>query len=139
MGWHWRDARPEVRLLHNCPIFDHSGRHIATVDAIDPEAGVVGEYYGSLHLAGQQRVEDVIREDKVRAAGLEVVVMLAPDLADPSDFTTRLDRAYERAVGRQRRWTVEQPTWWIDTSTVAARRALTGDRRERLLRYRRAA
>ena len=139
MGWHWLDARPDVRLLHNCPIFDLSGRHVSTVDVIDPEAGVAGEYYGATHIVDKQRVEDVLREDVLRSTGLEVVVMLAPDLVDPADFTSRLDRAYERADGRVRGWTIEQPDWWVDTSTVAARRALTGARRERLLRYRRAA
>lgn len=139
MGWHWMDARPDVRLLHNCPIFDGGGRHVATVDVIDPVAGVAGEYYGAVHIVGRQRVEDVLREDELRSTGLEVVVMLGPDLADPAGFTARLDRAYERADGRQRGWTIEQPGWWVDTSTVAARRALTGVRRERLLRYRHAA
>ena len=139
MGWHWLDARPDARLLHNCAVFDLTGRHVATVDAIDPVGGVAGEYYGALHLAGKQRAEDVVREDLLRALGLEVVVMLGPDLGDPSEFVERLERAYERADVRARRWTVEQPGWWTDTSTVAARRALTGVRRERLLRYRRAA
>ncbi|WP_236666397.1 hypothetical protein [Nocardioides baculatus] len=139
MAWHWKDEHPEAGLLHNCPIFDRSGRHVATVDVLDPDGGVVGEYHGGLHLAGQQRAEDVVREERLRATGLEVVVMVSPDLSDPTGFLARLDSAYERAVGRTRRWTVEQPPWWTDTSTVEARRALTGVRRERLLRYRSAA
>lgn len=139
MVWVWQEAVEDAVVRHNCPLFDEAGRHLATVDAIDLEAGVVGEYYGALHLAGQQRTEDVVREEVLRAAGLEVVVMLAPDLSNPSGFTGRLEAAYQRARGWTRLWTATPPDWWTDTSSVAARRALTGVRRERLLAYRRAA
>jgi hypothetical protein len=138
MGWLWSDEVPGAVVLHNRPVFDLRGRHVATVDGIDERAGVVGEYYGALHLAGRQRPEDVVREDLLRSLGLEVVVMLGPDLRDPAPFRRRLRSAYDRA-GRSRQWTLEQPGWWIDTSTVRARRALTGEHRDRLLRYRRAA
>ncbi len=43
------------RPLCNMPIFDRHGRHIGTPDLLDPVAGVVGEYDGALHLAGEQR------------------------------------------------------------------------------------
>jgi hypothetical protein len=36
----------------------------------------------------------------------------------------------------RRAWTLEQPVWWTDTSTVEQRRALAGWQRERLLRLR---
>ncbi len=139
MGWIWQDALPSVRLAYNCPVFDLAGRHVATADAVDAEGGVAGEYYGALHLLGKQRAEDVVREERLRATGLEIVIMLASDLHDPAGFLDRLDAAYERAASRPRRWTVQQPGWWTDTSTVAARRQLSAAQRSRLLRYRDAA
>jgi hypothetical protein len=41
--------------LCNVPIFDRRGRHIGTPDILDAEAGVVGEYDGSVHLLRAQR------------------------------------------------------------------------------------
>ncbi|WGL52079.1 hypothetical protein P5P86_19275 [Nocardioides sp. BP30] len=45
----------------------------------------------------------------------------------------RLVAAYQRAAARRRTglWTLAQPHWWVDTSTVAQRRALT-DRERRV-------
>jgi hypothetical protein len=139
MGWIWQDAFPTSHLSYNRPVFDLDGRHLATVDVLDVEAGVAGEYYGSLHLAGQQRAQDVVREEKVRAAGLEIAIMMGSDVAEPAGFEKRLDAAYGRAAGRERRWTAVPPAWWVDTSTVAARRRLTAEQRASLLRYRDAA
>jgi hypothetical protein len=48
-------------------------------------------------------------------------------------FDGRLATAYQRA-GRRRpnpEWTLDQPWWWIDTSTVDRRRAL-GDEDRRI-------
>jgi hypothetical protein len=127
----------------NVPVFDRSGRHVGTPDLIDPEAGVVGEYDGSLHLAGTQRARDLRREGELRALGLEYVTMVAGDHPDGyGSFRRRLATAYANArwaAEAGRPWTLEQPSWWVDTSTVAARRALDPLLRDRLLRYRRAA
>ena len=53
--------------------------------------------------------------------------------------TLRLRGAYERAAPNtdSRSWTLELPGWWVDTSTVAARLALTPYQREQWLRHRR--
>ena len=139
LGWLWSRARPGARLAFNTPVFSLDGRHLGTPDVLDLDVGVRGEYQGSLHLAGDRRAQDVVRDDVLLGAGLEMAIMLASDLRDPRRFLQRLDRAYERVVGRARAWTTEPPAWWVDTATVQARRALSDRNRERLLRYRDAA
>lgn len=137
----WQEARPDAVLLCNVPIFSLQGIHLATPDVLDPLAGVFGEYESWLHLVGARRAADIAREERLRGAGLEGVTMVASDANDLTDFLTRLEGAHRRAVDRPgpRLWTLEKPAWWVDTSTVAARRALTDAQRRRLLRYRRAA
>lgn len=125
--------------LCNVSVFDLGGRHLLTPDLIDPVAGVAGEYDGNHHLGRQQRDRDVRREALYRRLGLELVVMTAPDLADRWPFVERLGEAYARAARRpqgQRLWTIDPPQGWIDTTTVAARRALSSGERSRLLRHR---
>jgi hypothetical protein len=127
------------RPLCNRPVFDLSGRLIGTPDLIDPVAGVAGEYDGSLHLQGAQRSRDVQRESEFRRVGLEYVTMLSGDNHDPRPFIKRLREAYARAARTPhaaRAWTIETPRWWIDTTTVRARRALSASERQRLLRHR---
>lgn len=137
----WLAARPGATLMCNAPVFSSNGVHLATPDLLDPVAGVYGEYEGSLHLLGERRAADVAREEKLRSAGLEGATMVASDAGNLTDFLARLEGAHRRAIERSgaRAWTLEKPAWWIDTSTVAARRALSAAQRERLLRYRRAA
>ena len=126
--------------LFNVPIFGLDGRHIATPDLLDPVSGVAGEYDGSLHLVGAQRALDVGREGAVRRVGLELVTMVSGDRARPAGFIQRLHDAYaraERLAVSDRLWTLEQPRWWTDTSTVAARRGLTDAQRQTALTWRR--
>jgi hypothetical protein len=134
----WKEWNPQAVLLCNAPLFDRAGHHLATPDLLDPFAGVVGEYEGAVHLAGDQRARDVRREALLRDVGLEVVPMVASDHADRRAFLARLAAAHrraERAPG-ERAWTLTTPRWWIDTSTVASRRALDPQMRARLLRHR---
>ncbi len=137
----WRlDAGIVGPLRCNAPIFDLRGNHLATPDLIDPASGVMGEYDGDGHLTRSQRHLDVRREGLLRAHDLESVVMLAPDLHDPRDYLRRLAEARRRAATRRvadRTWTLDPPAWWITTSTVAARRALTPYQQRRFLGYRR--
>lgn len=138
--WRLEGGRP--RPLNNVPVFDRQGRFVGTPDMIDPDAGVFGEYDSGLHLAGERRAVDVRRESDFRRLGLEPAVMLTSDLADPSAFIRRLDDAYGRAryePAETRAWTIDPPPWWVPTLTVAQRRALTPEQRERLLAHRRAA
>ena len=125
--------------LCNVPVFDRSGRHIGTPDLLDEEAGVVGEYDGSLHLHGAQRARDVRREERFRAVGLEYFTVVAGDAVDREGVVRRMRSTRARAAftaPATRRWTVAKPPWWIPTETVEQRRALTADQRARLFRNR---
>ena len=127
------------RPLCNVPIFDRFGRHIGTPDLLDPEAGVVGEYDGALHLAGEQRARDVRRMEAFREVGLETFTMLSSDLPRRRQMADRMIASRRRALwlGESvRPWTVEPPPWWTPTTTVAQRRALSEADRERYLRLR---
>jgi hypothetical protein len=141
----WSPMETEMRLqwvlglgittaVTNRPVFDASGSFVGTPDLIDLEAGVAGEYDGSLHLPGVQRAKDIRREGLFRRVGLEYVTMTAADRRDPADFLQRTLDAQARARHLTRRWTVDPPAWWVPTTTVAARRALTTAQRERYVR-----
>ena len=135
----WKNQVGCPRLVCNVPIFGPDGKHIGTPDLFDVEAGVAGEYDSALHLAGARRARDLVREDVFRRHGLECVTMVTADNVDPTDFIVRLRSAYDRASmipGSRKSWTIEQPSWWRDTSTVAARRALGAEQRARLLAHR---
>ncbi len=125
--------------LCNQPVFDRAGRHIATPDLLDLEAGVAGEYNGALHLEGAQNSHDIARENRVRNFGLEPFTIVASDIAHPEQAVQRMADARRRAMWApesRRPWTIEPPRWWIPTHTVEQRRALTADQRARLLRGR---
>lgn len=141
----WSPMETEMRLqwvlglgittaVANHPVFDANGSFVGTPDLIDLEAAVAGEYDGSLHLPGSQRAKDIRREGLFRRVGLEYVTMTAADRHDPADFLQRTRDAQARARHLTRRWTIEPPSWWTPTTTVAARRALTAAQRERYLR-----
>jgi hypothetical protein len=125
--------------LCNRPVFDLSGRHIGTPDLLDPVAGVAGEYEGVVHLERRQRGEDVRREQAFREVGLECFPVVAADWKDEAAIAARIRSAYARATSRpviERAWTIEQPAWWVDTDTVARRRALSERERAVWLRRR---
>ncbi|WGY00582.1 MULTISPECIES: hypothetical protein [unclassified Nocardioides] len=135
----WRQQRPGRSPRCNPPIFDGLGNHLFTPDLLDAEAGVVGQYDGVIHERTQVRRRDLDVEELCRDLGLEVVTMLSRDLRDLRSFDRRLAAAYERAARRcrehpHRAWTLDQPWWWTDTSTVAARRALDDEDRRIWLR-----
>ena len=126
-------------LLCNAPIFDLGGRHIATPDLLDLQAGLVIEYDGAVHLEGAQRRRDRERDDRYRTHGIEVVTVLAGDFASPSSLIKRFAAARLRSrhqAESDRSWTVQPPTWWLPTDSVAQRRALSPAQRKRVLRYR---
>lgn len=130
------------RPLMNQPVFDLDGRHVATPDLLDVEAGLACEYNGSLHLDGRQHALDRRREDVLRDMGLETFTMLAADRADQARTAERMRAARRRARWEpeaRRRWTIVPPAWWTPTVTVAQRRALTPQMRSRLLGHRRVA
>ncbi len=88
------------RALTNHPVHDRAGRFVGTPDLLDVDAGVFGLYDGGLHLAGQVRHADVVKDAAYRALGLEGVRMMAGDLSDPGPFLERLRQAYARAGRR---------------------------------------
>lgn len=126
-------------LLTNRPVFDRTGRHIATPDLFDTSTGLAIEYDGRHHLAAAQRWRDRAREEAMRHAGIEAVTVVEGDQQRPTELLLRLRGARERARAaghRRRMWTVTPPPWWVPTWTVAQRRQLDADQRRRLLRYR---
>jgi hypothetical protein len=142
MFHHWVITAGCPPPLFNVPVFDLHGRHVATPDLFDPMSGVAGEYDGDVHLLRAQRARDVGRDGHVRRMGIEPVTMVASDRLAPDAFVARLHDAYARARRRpvrERTWTLDQPHWWIDTSTVARRRALTASECSVALTWRRTA
>lgn len=128
--------------LMNQPIFDRSGRHLATPDLLDVESGVAGEYDGAFHVVGSQPAVDRRREELLRDHGIECFTMTAADTADRERMARRMFAARRRAkreAESERLWTTQQPPWWRPTETVAQRRALSDEDRTRLLAHRRTA
>lgn len=137
MRLRWTDRRP-ASLLCNMPLFDRSGNHLLTPDLFDPESGVAGQYDGKVHEERTVRRRDLDKEEVARVHGIEVVSMISTDLTDSVSFERRLDGAYHRAAARttESTWSLVQPDWWVDTSTVERRRSLTPEQREKWLRHR---
>ena len=100
--------------LCNRPVFDLAGRHLGTPDLLDPEAGVVGEYDGAVHLSVRRRAMDAAREGRFRNAGLEYFEVLAPDMHDRDLVVERMLSARTRALEtrRIRNWTTDPPDDW---------------------------
>lgn len=95
-------------LLHNqglpAPLlqveFEDSDGFIARVDFYFPDHGTVVEFDGLLKYAGGSQtvlVQEKLREDRLRALGLEVVRITWADLNRPADVATRIRRAFTRA------------------------------------------
>ena len=123
--------------LCNAPVFDRDGRHVGTPDLLDPEAGVVGEYDGALHLAGDQRVRDRRREEAFRGLGLEHFTMMSGDTRAAMVDRMLATRGRARFLPEATRpWRLEPPAWWLPTYTVAQRRALEASQRAVWLRTR---
>jgi len=135
----WRLDAELPRPMCNRPLFDRSGHHVGTPDLLDVEAGVLGQYDGSLHLEGTQRSIDARSEERYRDLGLETFTMLSADRANRKRMAERMLASRSRAkwaVESERHWTIEPPAWWTPTHTVALRRTLSPEQQVRLLRYR---
>lgn len=104
-----------ARPLCNVPIFDRTGRLIAIVDLLDPEAGCVGEYQGAEHKDRERHRKDVAREQGLRDAGLECFEVVGGDLGDRDLVVKRMHAARQRSQFRRpadRLWTLDEPEWW---------------------------
>jgi hypothetical protein len=135
----WRSVGLGVTLC-NRPVFGRDGQHIGTPDLIQPELGLVGQYNGSEHISLVGTANDVKKDAAFRDVGLETVTMLVTDWSDLDGYTARLRAAARRAESStERAWTLERPSWWSPTHSVALRRALDLRQRELYLQYRRVA
>lgn len=142
MGLVWQLDAKLPRCRFNVPIFDLSGNHLATVDMLDEDTELALEYNGIVHVLGEQRRRDRDREQVLRRAGLQILTLLEGDLPARARTAARMQEARidaESATNSARRWTTTPPPWWRDTSTVAARRALSAYDTKRLLAHRRLA
>lgn len=138
MSLRWQCDCEFPRPLLNRPVFDRHGRHVGTPDLLDPEAGVLGEYNGHLHLEGTQRRKDRDRESAFRQLGLECFTVMAGDsAADIERIMREVRRRAAFEAESTRDWTIDPPSWWVPTFTVRQRRDLDDAARERLLRLRR--
>ena len=103
-------------LCATCPIFDGHGRHIGTPDLLDPVAGVVGEYDGALHLAGEQRARDVRRAEAFRQSASSLHDALLDAGADRrQDVAAAAGPA--PSAGRAPGPVGPCTPWWIHTAT----------------------
>jgi hypothetical protein len=106
------------RPLVNVPVFDRSGRLVAIVDLLDPEAGLVTEIDGSHHRERGQHRADNEREEELESLGLVVVRADSLDAGRHRDrLVGRFQSGYRRGLARDRSldaWTLCEPDWWID-------------------------
>jgi hypothetical protein len=85
---------PQVRITDDLGIF------IGRVDLFDEKAGVVGEYMGRWHRAGERPWRDTVRGRGLDGVGLEVVEFWSPDLETDERATGVLRPGYRNAARR---------------------------------------
>lgn len=103
----WEDDLGFPRPLVNHEVLDTSGRRLAVVDLLDPEAGVFGEYNGSAHRSRERQRRDEARAADLRGVGLEPFVLVAGDATEV--WRERMRAARSRALWLPpdlRRWRV---------------------------------
>lgn len=101
--------------LCNRPLFTRDGSFLGIPDLLDPEAGVVGEYDGGLHLTSSRRTKDVGREEAFRRVGLEYFAVTGGDIPHLWRITNRMTWTRGRALWlpeSERQWTLEPPPWY---------------------------
>jgi hypothetical protein len=100
----WLDCglpRPSCNVV----VRDVTGRFVARVDLIDPQAGVVGEYDGSWHAGAARRSDDARRQEELEGLGLTVLRATSTDMTVQGQrgFQSRLRAAYRRAASASTR------------------------------------
>lgn len=101
--------------LANRPVFDLAGNHLGTPDLLDPDAGVVGEYNGSIHRRAAAARRDAERDDLFRRHGLEAFSVVGSDVHDVPRVVERIEATYARATwvpAAERLWTLTPPPGW---------------------------
>ena len=107
-----RTALPGVRWLVNCLIHDLSGRLLGIADLIDLVAGLVVEFDGADHREAARHTRDVVKEDSLRRAGLEVVRVTGREVDDEVLVGDRVRAGRARArfeTEADRRWLARPP------------------------------
>lgn len=107
-----RAALPDVTWLVNCPIHDLAGRLLGIADLVDLEAGLVVEFDGADHRGAARHTRDVVKEDALRRAGLEVVRVTGREVDDEVLVSERVRAGRARArfeTGSRRRWVALPP------------------------------
>jgi hypothetical protein len=101
----WRDAglpTPSVNL----PVYDaRTGCFLARPDLADLDVGLLGEYDGADHAGAARRFADHAREQRLRAAGFEIVRAFAVDFSDAArraELQDRLRATYQQRLQRDR-------------------------------------
>lgn len=121
------DSPPETRLrllcrevglphlLVNKPVFSRGGRLLGFPDLLDVEAGLALEYDGADHRKVTRQRRDNVREEGLRAHGLEVLRVTSLDLLQPEALSRRLLGVRARCPflpHERRRWTLVAPPGW---------------------------
>ena len=135
----WKIDADLPPMRPNQPVFDRAGHRIGTPDLLDVEAGLVVQYHGGIHLVGSAPARDAQAEATYRSHGLQVMNVVATDLADRGAMADRFHRerrACAFAAESTRAWTIQAPRGWIATHSVALRRGLDERQRQLVLRYR---
>lgn len=79
-----------------CNIDIYAGnRWIARVDMCWPDAMVIVEYDGAVHLTDEQRRRDARRRNELQEAGWLVITVTADDLKNPGAMIARIHRALQ--------------------------------------------
>jgi len=101
--------------LGNRAIFSSEGMLVGVPDLLDVELGVVGQYDGADHQAGDRRSR--AREQLFREHGLEYFTAVAADLHHVDQTVERMTATFARAratlSSRRRRWTLTPPVGWV--------------------------
>lgn len=85
-------------LLENPTVLDPQGRLLGEPDLLDAEHGVALEYDGRVHRSARQHRRDVLRQERFRDAGLEMVVVVGPVELCASRLGPRIEAARRRAA-----------------------------------------
>ncbi len=102
-------------LLVNVPVFSLGGRLLGYPDLLDTEAGLAVEYDGEGHRSVSRRRSDNLREEELRAHGVEVLRVTSLDLARPVALGRRLLGVRARCgflAPHARAWTLRPPPGW---------------------------
>ncbi|MGH3455637.1 MAG: hypothetical protein ACRDP2_14535 [Nocardioidaceae bacterium] len=121
MVWVLDAGLPRPRC--NPPLFDLDGNLLGFPDLLDVVAGTVVEYDGGGHRKAIRHSRDNVREELFEDHGLVVCRATREDHEYVADLSTRMTRARDRGVRRDRRrdrWTLDPPPDWGSMGDDAA-------------------